>query len=40
MQVYRNEEGEPIGWDYPSYDGEYDQDDWYDDDYDYDEGER
>jgi hypothetical protein len=28
-QIYRNEAGEPIGWDYPSYDEEYyDPDDY------------
>jgi hypothetical protein len=39
-QVYCNEAGEPLGWDYPSYDepdwGPEDQE-WYDDDDDYDE---
>ena len=34
-QVYRNEEGEPIGWDYPSDDNPYDNYDPYED-YDYD----
>lgn len=32
--VYRNEDGEPIGWDYPSEPDPGDmQDDWYDDDW-------
>lgn len=29
-QVYRNEEGEVLGWDYPDYDEPPDPDDWYD----------
>lgn len=28
-QIYYNDAGEPIGWDYPSSD-DYDHDDWYD----------
>ena len=29
--VYYNEDGEPLGWDYPSYDDAPDVDDFYDD---------
>lgn len=29
-QVYRNEEGEVLGWDYPSYNDDYYEDDFYD----------
>ena len=33
-QIYRNEVGEVIGWDYPSYDDSpSDNDDWYDNNY-------
>lgn len=32
-QVYRNEAGEPLGWDYPSYSDEFYNDDLYDDRY-------
>lgn len=32
--VYYNDAGEPLGWDYPSYDPEYDPDDYLADDYD------
>lgn len=28
--VYRNEDGEVLGWDYPATDDPYDPDDWYD----------
>lgn len=31
--IYRNEAGEPLGWDYPSYDNEFYNDDLYDDRY-------
>ena len=33
-EIHRNEEGEVLGWDYPSYDEPPDPDDdpWYDDD--------
>jgi len=27
-EIYRNEAGEPIGWDYPSHDDPYDPDDY------------
>lgn len=31
-QVYYNEAGEPLGWDYPSSDDPHDPDGWYDSD--------
>jgi len=36
--VYRNEAGEPVGWDYPS-DDAYDVSDYYENDRDYDDDE-
>lgn len=36
-QIYRNEAGEPIGWDYPGNDDPYDPDEFYEQDYEDDE---
>lgn len=39
-QVYYNEAGEPLGWDYPSHDDPYDPDDFLDRDEDFDDEEE
>jgi hypothetical protein len=36
-QVYYNDDGEPLGWDYPNYDEPPDVDEYYDDPYGYDD---
>lgn len=33
-RIYRNDAGEPLGWDYPDDDGPPDPDDWYGDGWD------